>query len=227
MSFAGLVGDKAPLNLDEMAKLNWIIKEYEKENVRLRDEGIVFKNTYEGILEHEKHREKERNDHLKLINSLKMQLVIEKKGSDGLTKKLGAQSMDLTLHREQHQGMIDEQIYSRRKIKEMDKQLNDDRSKRLKNMHENEVMRRSNIELTARCTRAEDGDRKAAQALLDKIQRLETATTLNESKQRTIEAQGEEMLELNVEVRENGLCCMFRDIFIGFYCCHVPSLLLY
>jgi hypothetical protein len=200
MSFLGLVSDKAPKNMEEIARLNWIIQEMERMNVVLRDERDVAKTTYEGVLEFQKTRDKERNSFVKQINKLKMEVVLEKKTSFGLTQKLGALQIDLTLKKEERAQMMEEQIFNRQRVKEMEKQLNDDRSKRLRNLHENELLRTKNVQLEARCSSAEAAEQKASRELLEKLQVLDTTLELVASQKRTIEAQGAEMLELNREV---------------------------
>jgi hypothetical protein len=82
----------------------------------------------------------------------------------------------------------------------MEKQLNDDRSKRLRNIHENELLRRKNVDLESRCNMAEAAAQKAQTELLAKLQELDTALELVATQRRTIDAQGYEMLELNREV---------------------------
>ena len=200
MSFLGLVSDKAPKNMEEIARLNWIIQEMERMNVVLRDERDLAKSTAEGVLEFQKSRDKERNGFQKQISKLKMEVILEKKSSAGLTQKMGAMSIDLTLRKEERINMMEEQIFNRHRVKEMEKQLNDDRSKRLRNLHENELLRQKNVQLEARCTTAEAAAQKASKELLEKLQVLETTLELVASQKRTIEAQGAEMLELNREV---------------------------
>ena len=200
MSFLGLVSDKAPKNMEEIARLNWIIQEMERMNVVLRDERDVAKASAEGMIEHNKSRDKERNALFKQINKLKMEVVLEKKSSSGLTQKNGAMSIDLTMRKEERKVMMEEQIFSRKRVKEMEKQLNDDRSKRLRNIHENELLRRKNVDLESRCNMAEAAAQKAQTELLAKLQELDTALELVATQRRTIDAQGYEMLELNREV---------------------------
>lgn len=200
MSFLGLVSEKAPKNMEEIARLNWIIKEMERMNVSLRDERDVAKTSYEGMIEHNKSRDKERNALLKQINKLNMEIMLEKKSSSGLQQKNGAMSIDLTLRKEEKKVMMEEQIFSRKRVKEMEKQLSDDRAKRLRNLHENELLRKKNVELEARCGTAETAAQKAGAELLEKLQVLETTLELVATQRRTIEAQGLEMLELNREV---------------------------
>ena len=186
--------------MDEIARLNWIIQEMERMNVALRDERDLVQASNEGLLEHNKIRDKERNSLFKQINKLKMELVLANKSSSGLTAKTGALSIDLTLHKEAKKVMLEEQIWSRKHVKEMEKQLSDDRSKRLRNIHENELLRRKNVDLESRCNVAEAAAQKAQTELLAKLQQLDTALELTATQRRTIDAQGSEMLDLNREV---------------------------
>jgi hypothetical protein len=70
----------------------------------------------------------------------------------------------------------------------------------LQNMHENEILRRANAQLTAQSESAGEGERKAAASLLEKVQLLDTATTKIDQQKRVISAQGDEMLDLNREI---------------------------
>ena len=58
MGFEELVSDDPPPSREELERLNRIIREYEAENVRLRDERDVAQNTYEGVLEGKEHQQK-------------------------------------------------------------------------------------------------------------------------------------------------------------------------
>ena len=72
------MSDDPPPSREEMERLRRLIKEYEASNVRFKEERDVSRMTYEGVLEGQEHRDKERNDLHKKINSLKMTLNIEK-----------------------------------------------------------------------------------------------------------------------------------------------------
>jgi len=200
MSFLGLVSDKAPPNMKEIERLNWIIQEMERRCVIMRDERDVAQESLNGMIEHNKIRDKERNGFQKQINKLKFELKLEQKSAIGIIKKSGAMEIDLQLRKEERVTMMGEQIYNRKKIKEMEKQLLDDRSKRLRNIHENELLTRKNVQLEARCNMAEEASRKASEELLVKLQKLETTLELVDSQKRVIESQGTEMLDLNREV---------------------------
>lgn len=200
MGFEDLVSDDPPPSREEMERLNRVIREYEAENVRLRDERDVAQQTYEGVLEGKEERQKETNNLHKKINSLKQQITIERKASEGLTKKAGMLDIDLKLHKEERKSLVEEQILNRRKVADLERKLLDDRAKRLRNIHENDIMRKKNLELEARNKICEADTRKASEDLLVKIQKLQSATELVEKQRRTIEAQGTEMLELNREV---------------------------
>ena len=200
MGFEELVSDDPPPSREELERLKRVIREYEAENVRLRDERDVAQNTYEGVLEGKEHAQKEKNELHKKINSLKQQLMIEKKASEGLTKKAGMLDIDLKLHKEERKSLVDEQILNRRKVADLEKKLLDDRAKRLRNIHENDILRKRNLELEARNKICEVETKKASEDLLVKIQKLQSATELVDKQRRTIEAQGAEMLELNREI---------------------------
>ena len=166
----------------------------------MRDERDVAQTSLDGMIEHNKIRDKERNGFQKQINKLKFELKLEQKSASGNLKKSGAMEIDLQLRKEERVTMMEEQTYSRKKVKEQEKQLLDDRSKRLRNIHENELLTLNNVKLEARCNMAEESSRKASEELLVKLQKLETTLELVDSQKRVIESQGSEMLDLNREV---------------------------
>lgn len=96
--------------------------------------------------------------------------------------------------------LIEEQILNREKVKHLEGSLNDDRSKRLKEMHENELLRISNAELEAIASNAEAKEIAAQKELLTKIQNVESVMATNDMLKKTIEAQSSEMLALCREI---------------------------
>ena len=121
--------------------------------------------------------------------------MIEKKASDGLNKKAQVLDIDLKLHKEERKTMVDEQIMNRRKVADLERKLLDDRSKRLQNIHENDILRKKCATLEARNKVCEEDTRKSAADLLVKIEKLQNSTEIMDKQKRTIEAQGVEMLD--------------------------------
>ena len=200
MGFEALVSDDPPPSKEEMKRLKNIISEYEIENVRLRDERDSAASVASGVQEGFKARQEEINTLHKTINSLKVTLKIEKKASDGLNKKAQTLDIEVKLLKEERTTLIEEQIMNRKRVADLEKKLLDDRSKRLQNIHENDILRKRCAKLEARNKVCEDDTRKSAAELLVKVEKLQNATEIMDKQKRTIETQGAEMLDLNREL---------------------------
>lgn len=200
MGFEGLVSDDPPPSREEMKRLQNVIAEYEIEKIRLRDERDSALSVAAGVQEGFRARQEEINSLHKTINSLRQSLKIEKKAGDGLNKKMQIIDIDLKLHKEERVTMIEEQIMNRKKVADLERKLLDDRSKRLQNIHENDIFRKKCATLEARNKVCEEYTRKSAAELLVKVEKLQNATEIMDKQKRTIEAQGAEMLDLNREV---------------------------
>ena len=88
---------------------------------------------------------------------------------DGITCtfRLDLQLANIT---EERRILVEEQVFNRQRLKDLEKTSNDDRSKRLKDMHENELLKRKAMDLENRVSLAEADSRKAQAELLEKIQ---------------------------------------------------------
>ena len=98
--------------------------------------------------------------------------------------------------REDKANLTAEQTILRQRVNELETALNNERSKRLRDMHENEVLRRNNSVIEAKLQDAEKEMLQSNTVLLGKIQKYETASLLNESKARVIQTQAEELNDL-------------------------------
>lgn len=173
---------------------------YESENLRLKEEAEQARHEVGVLRQHQVEENKRFQGLSKKITSLESNMRLEKRASDGLTKKTASLDIECTLLKEKDKVFREEQIMNRRKVKEYEDTLCEDRAKRLRDMHECELLRRKNAELEGKLSVAEAGATKARRDLLDCMQRLDTALAQAENGQRTVEAQGEEMLSLNREV---------------------------
>ena len=201
-AYPSFLMDAALLNVvsPEVQKLHQLLVSYEGENLRLKGECAQARHEVEVMRLHQVEENKRFHGLSKKISSLESNMRLEKRASDGLTKKTASLDIECTLLKEQDKVFREEQIMNRRKVKEYEDTLCEDRAKRLRDMHECELLRRKNAELEGKLNVAESGATKARRDLLDCMQRLDTALAQVENGQRTVEAQGEEMLSLNREV---------------------------
>lgn len=173
--WAGLVADTPPASQLEVEKLNALLTHYEAENLRLKNENhlkdLAIKANLDRIADHEKKRQVL----AKQVNQLESALKFEKIACEGLTKKAGILDLDLSNITEERRILIEDQIFNRKRVKDLESTLNDDRSKRLQDMHENELLKKENLDLETRASRAEGDILKLRSGHLEKLQLLETS----------------------------------------------------
>lgn len=90
--------------------------------------------------------------------------------------------------------LVEERNINKKRVKELEQSLNDDRTKRLQEMHQIEQLLKRNAELEARESWAENDAVKANQDSLQKIQKFETLQANITSLQKTIDTQALELL---------------------------------
>lgn len=97
--------------------------------------------------------------------------------------------LELDNVKEERRILIEEQVFNRQRLRDLERKGNDDRSKRLKDMHECELLKRKLAELEARVIAAEADARQARGEYLEKLQLLETSQSKTAFQERTISAQ--------------------------------------
>lgn len=192
--------DDADRPLSEVDRLTRLVVFYEAENLRLKTEAEQANHNVEAMKEFNQTENKRFHGLQKKLTSLEANLKLESRASDGIRKKAASLDIECQLLKEQDKIFREEANRNRRKTKEYEDTLCDDRAKRLKGMHECELLRRKNAELEARGNINEADAVKARKELLEKVQKLETAYAVIENHNLTIQAQSEEMLNLNREV---------------------------
>ena len=150
--WAVLVSEKAPVSTNHVDHLEKMLKMMEEANLKLRQELEIANNqikTYQSYIAEET---KQKGRLQKQVTSMTMSVKLEKKASEGLAKKAGALDIECVMLKEERKVMLAEQVHSRYRVKELETMLCDDRSKRLRDIHENELLRKRNAELEARET---------------------------------------------------------------------------
>ena len=192
--------DDADRPLSEVDRLTRLVVFYEAENVRLKQQAELAEHNVEAMKEFNQTENKRFHGLQKKLTTLEANLKLETRASDGIRKKAASLDIECQLLKEQDVVFRKEAGIFRRKVKEYEDALCDDRAKRLKDMHQCELLRRRNAELEARGNVFEADAVKARSDLLEKMQKLESALATVENQGLTIEAQGEEMLSLNREI---------------------------
>lgn len=209
--WAELVAEKIPLNQNEIERLNYILQLYEAENMRLQQELQSKEAAYASQQQKQLDLEKARQDLVKKLRSVEGTLKFERIAAEGLTKKVGMMELDYNNAKEDNALLTSQFERNVKRVKELETTFNRDRSRLLRNMHENELLKRRVRELETQQSAAESDAVQARTDLLDKLQVIETLRAKTDTQQRTIKAQAEEMLNLTREVyhlrdRQQELC---------------------
>ena len=137
------------------------------------------------------------NQLLKENKKLQSELKFERIATEGAKKKSAVYEFEVVGLREDKANFTKEETMMKTRIQELEHALNEERSKRLQNMHENEKLQMTNTQLMAKNESLEKSAHDANAKLLEKIQKLETATLLNESKSRVIASQSTDLNHLS------------------------------
>ena len=134
---------------------------------------------------------------LKEMKKVQSELKFERIATEGAKKRSAVFEFEVVALREDKANFMQEAALYKTKVLELEHALNEERSKRLQNMHENEKLQMINSELSIRNESLEKSAHDANTKLLEKIQKLETATLLNESKSRVIHSQSTDLNHLS------------------------------
>lgn len=170
------------------------------ENQRLKSEIEIYE--YSKTLSTLKiaESEKARQEVLKELQKTKDELKFELKARDGLVTKSNTFEFENINLRDEKKTLLAAQSMSLHRIKELENALNDERVKRLRDMHEIDVLRRENQQLSRRCSNAEEDAHDANVNLIEKLERTDLVLTQNQSQKRVLLAQSEELGSLTTEV---------------------------
>lgn len=128
---------------------------------------------------------------------MQSELKFERIATEGAKKKSAVFEFEVVGLREEKANFSQEASLYKVRVQELEHALNEERSKRLQNMHENEKLQMINAQLTTKNESLEKSAHDANMKLLEKIQKLETATLLNESKSRVISSQSTDLNHLS------------------------------
>jgi hypothetical protein len=117
-----------------------------------------------------------------------------------MVKKMGYFENEHNRITEEKKILVEEKDMKQQRITFLEKCINEDRSKRLKEIHENEKLGRENANLRSRIAVVEADNVRVNSELLQRFQQTETSVTLSDHQQRTIDAQAEEMVSLAREI---------------------------
>jgi len=124
----------------------------------------------------------------------------DKIAADGIAKKAQLHEFENTQFKAERKTMLEEQTFSRKRIKELELALNDIRAKHLTTVHENELLKRDKQEMMINADKAARDAVEANKKLMEKLQRVETLESVNASQKRVIDSQGGEMNNMTMEM---------------------------
>lgn len=170
----------------------------ENEKLRLEVDSLTKGRLLllEKIQEQEKAKQTAQKELLRCQNNLKFEI----KAREGMAKRTNLHEYEATTLREECRNQREELGILRYKVKDLEFRLNQERSKRLRDLHETDILRKRNIELESLGSHAEKDALQARQNLSDKLEKLEVVMHQNESQKRIISSMTGEILALNSEI---------------------------
>ena len=124
----------------------------------------------------------------------------EKTAREGSSKRSAGYELECVSLREERDALSTEQKINRRRVEELTTTLNQERMKRLRDLHLNEVLRKQNVALedSARLVAADSVT--ANEKLLEKVLIADSAVAKSEVQRKIIDSQALEILEVTQEV---------------------------
>lgn len=190
---------KPPVDTTDLVRLNKLVAYYESVNLDQIQQISNLKQTHEAnaktILDYEKNKK----ILTKTIKSLEGRMKFDKIAADGMKKKFNLLEFEVRDLKLSNYQMSSERSEDKTMILQLKDDLNNNRSDKLKFMHENANLKKQLSSLTMSETNASSDAVFARGDLLEKLQLLDNVTSANETLKRTISAQSEEMLTLSHE----------------------------
>ena len=121
-------------------------------------------------------------------------MKFDKIEADGIKKKFNLAEIEVRELKFANDQLNNERTEHVAKISQLEEDLNNNRSEKLKIMHENSNLRKQNADLLSRETSAEQDAVFARGDLLEKLEMVDDLLHANENYKRTIEAQSADML---------------------------------
>ena len=170
------------------------------ENEKLRLEMMSLTEGRKALLEKIQEQERAKQAVQKELTRAQNNMKFEIKAREGLSKKTSMYEFEALNLRDECKNQREELGILRFRASDLEYKLNQERSKRLRDMHESDILRKRNAELESSEKYAEKDALKARQDLNDKLERMEVVLAQNESQKRVIESMSGEVLALNAEI---------------------------
>ena len=182
----------------ERVKLQNENLQIENEQLRVERDSLTIsrKTLQEQLLD----KEKERQLLIKKLNKMEINLSLEKKARDGISKKVNKFEYEMLNYKDECNNMKEELSMLRIKVQELTYNLNQERAKRLRDIHEMDILKRKNLELEASNSTYGKENMAAQKSLYEKLEKMDTVMNQNESQKRIISSMSAEVNVLNAEI---------------------------
>jgi hypothetical protein len=185
---------------EEIERIKAVSELLHAENEKLRLEGDSLTKGRQLLLERLQEQERSKQAVQKELLKCQTNLKFEIKAREGLAKRMNIHEYEATKYKEECFNQREELATLRYRVKDLEYRLNQERSKRLRDLHETDLLRKRNNELESLGAHAEKQALEATQSLHDKLERLEAVLQQNESQKRIIGSMTSEILVLNSEM---------------------------
>lgn len=199
-ALTGVGGAAVKYSPEEVERLRCLCESLGTENEQLRVEKESLLASRQALKDTVLEKEQARQALLKQLNKSEINLRLETKARDGISKKVNKFEYEMLNYKDECANMKEELGMLRVKVQELTYNLNQERAKRLRDIHEMDILKRRNTELEA-SNNVFGKDHMAAQtSLYEKLEAMDTVMTNNESQKRIISSMSNEVSALNAEV---------------------------
>lgn len=185
---------------EEIERISSVSTQLHEENERLRFEIDSLTKGRLSLLEKLQEYEKIKQNLQKELNKTSQNLKFEIKAREGLAKRSQINEYEAIKYKEECFTQREEIGLLRYRNKDLEYRLNQERSKRLCELHEMDLIKKRNNELESLGSHAEKEALEARQNLAEKLEKLEGVMAQNESQKRIIGSMTSEILVLNSEM---------------------------
>lgn len=203
MSWATLTGSggvTVKYSNEEVERVKELCESLGIENEQLRVEKDSLIASRKVLKEQVLEKEQARQALQKKLNKSEINLKLEIKAREGISKKVNKFEYDMLNYKDECANMKEELRMLRSQVQEMTYNLNQERSKRLRDIHEMDILKRKNVELEASNDVFGKDNMAVQTSLYEKLEKMDTVMLHNESQKRIISSMGTEVNTLNSEV---------------------------
>lgn len=190
---------KPPENTSDLDRIDKLLKHYERVNLDQIQQIEHLNQTHDANAKRILDLERTKTTLMKNVKSLEGRIKFDKIAADGIKKKFNLLELEVRELKHANEQFGIERSEDKVRIAQLEEDLNNNRSDKLKFMHENSNLKKQNAELMAEEKNASGDALVARKDTLQKLEMVDHLLALNETFKRTIAAQSEEVLSLSHE----------------------------